>query len=102
MYAWCNIASLLLGLLAWALPLWACARRGRWESLRWANRCVAASCAACALSLLSQLVYTHHLVAISDWAALADTSCAVVGAAAILVAVTLFLDALAVLTLRRP
>lgn len=101
MYAWCNIASLLLGLLAWALPLRAWSRSGCPGALRRALWHAAGSCAACALSLLLQLVYTAHLTAVGDWAALADTSYAVAGAAAILVAVTLSLNALAVLALRR-
>lgn len=101
MYAWCNLASLLLGVAAWALPLWACARGGYPGAPRRTLRCVAGSGAACALSLLLQLVYTAHLTVVGDWAALADTSYAVAGAAAILVAVTLSLNALAVLALRR-
>lgn len=101
MYAWCNLASLLLGVPAWALPLWACARGGCPGAPRRTLRCVAGSGAACALSLLLQLVDTAHLAAAGDWAALADTSQAVAGAAAILVTVTLFLNVLAVLALRR-
>lgn len=101
MYAWCNIASLLLGLLAWALPLRAWSRRGCPGALRQSLWHAAGSGAACALSLLLQLADAAHLAAIGDWAALADTSCAVAEAAAILVAVTLLLNVLAVLALLR-
>lgn len=93
MYGWLNAASLALGLTAWALPGWLLAcpevRKKR------LGRVLTVSGTACGLSLLCQLAYGWHLVAIGDWPALMDTSTAVVAAAGVLVAVTAALNALA-------
>lgn len=93
MYGWLNAASLALGLAAWALPGWLLARpEARRERL---GRVLTASGTACGLSLLCQLAYGWHLVAVGDWTALMDTSAAVTASAGVLVAVTAALNALA-------
>ena len=93
MYPLLNLASLVLGLLSWALPGWllACPERRRKK----VGLVLVLSGTACALALLFQLVYSWHLVAIGDWSALMDTTGAVVKVSMVLVAVTAGLDALA-------
>lgn len=86
---WLNLASLLLGLAAWALPGIAFIRRRQTAIF------AAASFCACALSLWLQILYTEHLVNKSDWSALMDTSHAVSVVSGILLVVTLLLNVLA-------
>lgn len=93
MYPLLNLASLVLGLVSWALPGWLLARpEGRRKK---AGRVLVLSGTACALALVFQLVYQWHLVAIGDWSALMDTTGAVVKVSMVLVAVTAGLGALA-------
>ena len=54
---------------------------------------MAGSLGACAVSLYFQIAYTHHLVEIADWSALADTSYATKKVSAILLVATLILNA---------
>ena len=93
MYPLLNLASLVLGLVSWALPGWllACPERRR----KRVGFVMMVSGTACALALLFQLVYNWHLVAIGDWSALMDTTGAVVKVSVVLVAVTAGLNALA-------
>lgn len=93
MYPLLNLASLVLGLVSWALPGWllACPERRR----KRVGFVMMVSGTACALALLFQLVYNWHLVAIGDWSALMDTTGAVVKVSVVLVAVTAGLGALA-------
>ena len=93
MYSLLNLASLLLGLTAWGLPVWLLARPERRK--RRLGPVLTASGLACGLALLCQLAYGSHLVAAGDWTALMDTAPAVTAAAAVLVAVTALLNALA-------
>lgn len=86
---WMNLGSILLGLTAWALPLASLARGGQGrENLS----CM--SFGACALASFLQICAYNHLVMRGDWSALADTSESVAFAAALLLAVTLLLNAL--------
>lgn len=86
-----NIASIILGLTAWVLPLVHLMVRKRRTLL------CCGSLTACALSLLFQLREAARLTDKGDWSALMDTIHAVNFCAAVLVAVTLILNALALL-----
>lgn len=89
--AWLNLGSLVLGLIAWILPVVNVMRRKE------GRRGAALSClslAACALSLSLQIFYTEHLVNKGDWSALMDTTHAVSVVATTLLVVTLALNAL--------
>ncbi|HWR23327.1 MAG TPA: hypothetical protein VN366_07600 [Feifaniaceae bacterium] len=92
--AWMNLGSLVLGLIAWILPVAALARRGRAGQKSFAALSFS-SVGACAASLCLQIFYADHLAKIRDWSAIADTSGAVAFAAATLLAVTLALNAAA-------
>ena len=90
-----NIVSLALGLLAWALPIVYLMIWKRRNLLCWG------SLSACALSLLMQLREVARLTDKGDWSALMDTIHAVNFCAAVLVSVTLILNALALLRKER-
>lgn len=82
-----NVASLVLGLIAWSLPVVSLLR----TTNHWAALSIM-SLTACSVSLFCQIAYNYHLVQIADWAALMDTMGAVVTAAMILLIVTLLLN----------
>ena len=71
-YGFLNLASLLMGLAAWGVPIF-CIVRHKYSAVF-----SIASFAFCGLALIMQMMYQRHLVNIEDWAALMDTSGAVV------------------------
>lgn len=87
---WLNLVSFILGLIAWALPIVSLVKRKikNWRAFS------AASVSACAIALCLQIFYTNHLVRIEDWAALMDTNNAVARVSAILLVITLVLNAI--------
>ena len=89
--SWLNLGSLVLGLIAWILPvinLAAHTKAGRRSFIIFS----VASVSACAISLCMQIFYTDYLVKIEDWSALMDTSHAVTLVSALLLAVTMILN----------
>lgn len=88
-----NIGSLVLGLIAWMLPIANLARRGEAERGTWAILSIA-SLIACSLSLFCVIVYLDHLAKIEDWSAIMDTSGAFVLASTVLIAGTVALNAI--------
>ena len=85
-YGLLNFGSLLLGLLAWILPLIGLAK------CKTNGVFILTSVSACAISLFMQILYTNYLIGIEDWSALMDTSRAVMLASSILVVVTIALN----------
>ena len=85
MYGWLNVASLVLGLAAWLLPIWAVFSKK-------AHRVGGLSFALCGFSLACQIFYNQHLVEITDWSAIEDTHFAVTLAAAVLLIGTIALN----------
>ena len=83
MVAFFNVASLLLGLVAWALPISTIITR------RYRAAYPVASFGLCALSLLLQLMQVQARVYRQDWSALIDTQYAVVFAGIVLLLVNL-------------
>ena len=92
-----NVASLLLGLVAWALPISTIITR------RYRAAYPSASFGLCSLSLLLQLMQVQNLVRKQDWSALMDTWYAVVFAGIVLLLVNLVahIVAFAIAKLRR-
>ena len=88
MYGWLNIASLIMGLLAWLLPLWAIVSKK-------VRKTGTLSFTLCSAALACQIFYNQHLVAIADWSAIEDTHFAVTFAAGVLLAGTLALNLIA-------
>lgn len=92
--SWLNLGSLVLGLIAWILPVVNLVRRDK-ARRNWILFSVA-SVSACAISLCLQIFYTDHLVKIEDWSALMDTSSAVALVATLLLVVTVILNTITV------
>jgi len=92
-----NLGSLVLGIIAWILPVINLGRRNKANSRSWAVLSVA-SVSACAISLCMQIFYVDHLVRIEDWSALMDTSSAVAMVSTLLLIVTIVLNAVAFVT----
>lgn len=90
-YGWLNLGSLVLGLIAWILPIVNLIRNGKRGH---SNSFVLSilSMGACIISLWFQILYNHHLVEIEDWSALMDTTGTLVWVSAVLVIVTIILN----------
>ena len=93
-YMWTNVTSLVLGLLSWVFPLADMVCLLLLGNKGGSKRRLAFSLfsgAACAISLLLQLLAVEYLVSVEDWSALMDTFGAVAFAAKVLVFVTILL-----------
>ena len=90
--SWLNLGSLVLGLVAWILPVVNLVKRNNADHRNLVVFSIL-SVIACAISLCMQIFYTNHLVKLEDWAALMDTSSAVALIATILLVVTIMLNA---------
>jgi hypothetical protein len=88
-----NVGSLVLGLIAWVLPIVNLERRKR-NNHKNGLVLLYMSYSACAISLCFQIFYQYHLVQIEDWGAIADTMGGVALAAGILLLVTIVLNAI--------
>jgi cytochrome c oxidase subunit 4 len=97
---WLNLGSLILGLTAWILPIVRLMRRNKAGKGN-VPLLFALSLGACALSLCLQIFYTDHLVKIEDWSALMDISFAMAWVSALLLAVTLLLNAIVLVSYYR-
>ncbi|KHF39278.1 hypothetical protein [Halalkalibacter okhensis] len=99
-YSWLNVGSLVLGLIAWILPVVNLMRdkkdvhRNNWVALS------IISISACAISLCFQIFYNYHLVMIEDWSAIMDTIGAVAFVSAVLLIVTIILNAITLIVYR--
>jgi len=91
MYSWLNLASLLLGLIAWILPMINLTTEKKQENKNWLVLSII-SISACSTSLCFQIFYTYHKVTVEDWGALEDTMYAVAYASAVLLIVTIILN----------
>ena len=94
-----NIGSLVLGLIAWMLPVVNLMRYKGREHNNWIALSIM-SISACAISLYFQIINSNYLVKIGDWSALMDTMGAVVFASAILLAVTIILNVMTLILYR--
>jgi cytochrome c oxidase subunit 4 len=88
-----SLGSIVLGLIAWFLPIVSLAKHAKSESKNWIIFSML-SIGACATSLLLRIVYQNHLVNIEDWSAIMDTTRAEVILGSGLLAVTLLLNAI--------
>ncbi|WP_227396120.1 hypothetical protein [Jeotgalibacillus aurantiacus] len=92
-----NLGSLLLGLIAWAIPLVFLASRKPKISI---SITIFTSFTACTIALLFQFLYEQHLVNIEDWSALSEIR-AVVFASSVLIAFTILFNAFALVRNQR-
>lgn len=94
-----NLGSLVLGLMAWILPVVNLMRYKKDDNKNWIVFSIM-SISTCAISLCFQISYNYHLVKIKDWSALMDTAGAVAFAAAVLLIVTIILNAITLIVYR--
>ena len=98
-YSWLNLGSVLLGLCAWAAPMLYASRRVK--GARRSGLPCGVSLGCCGMSLWFQLLYSSHLAAAGDVAALLDTADAVAKVSGFLLITTVLLNA-AILWCDRP
>ena len=94
-----NLGSLVLGLIAWILPVVNLMRYKKHDHKNWVILSIM-SISACAISLCFQIFYNNHLVKIEDWSALMDTTDAVVFVSSVLLIVTILLNAITLFVYR--
>lgn len=99
MIGWLNVGSLVLGLIAWILPVVNLMRYKKHDDRNWIVLSVM-SISACAISLSFQIFYNYHLVKIEDWSALMDTTGAVAFVSSVLLTVTIILNAITLIVYR--
>lgn len=99
MIGWLNVGSLVLGLIAWLLPVVNLVGYIIGKQRNWAILSIL-SISACAISLCFQIFYNNHLVKIEDWSALMDTTGAVAILSAVLLVVTVILNAITLVVYR--
>lgn len=92
MDGWLNLASLVLGLIAWILPVVNLTRENKSENKNWVVLAIV-SISACSISLCFQIFEIYYRVTVEDWGALLDTMYAVAFASATLLLVTVILNA---------
>ena len=91
MYGWLNLGSLVLGLIAWVLPIISLAKQNKDNNKSWVLLSIL-SISACVISLCFQIIYNDYLVRKEDWSALMDTSKGVVRLSVLLAVVTIVLN----------
>ncbi|RDW18207.1 hypothetical protein CWR48_11510 [Oceanobacillus arenosus] len=100
MIALLNLGSLILGLIAWALPVINLARYEKSNNRYWVFLSIM-SISACAISLCFQIYSTYDRVKSEDWSALMDTMEATATVSAILLIFTILLNAVTLVLYRK-
>lgn len=100
MVAWLNVGSLILGLIAWIVPVINIMLSRRKKDWHWGTL-ASMSLSACAVAIWFQKAYTNHLVHIEDYSALLDTTQASTSVSGVLLFVTLLLNLLAYVVYRK-
>lgn len=91
--------SLVLGLIAWMLPVINLTLLKKHENRNWAILSIL-SISACAISLCFQIFYNNYLVKIGDWSALMDTTGATAFVSSVILVVTIILNAITLIIYR--
>lgn len=92
-YGMLNLASIVLGLVGWAVPIIQIGRLVK-EKRGFGRYTHILSMGACGLAIWLQICYDEHLVNIGDWSALMDTIGAVRVASVFLLVTTLLINLL--------
>ena len=97
---WFNVGSLMLGLVAWTLPI---VNLVKYDKAKYKNWIVLlfTSMSACAVSVLFQIVYQKHLVQIEDWSAIMDTIWGVLFVSTVLIIGTIALNLITIIKYRK-
>lgn len=90
MISFLMLGSLILGFIAWILPIM---KFNRIKNMNWAVRSIL-SISACAISLSFQIIYNNHIVQLGDWSALMDTTGTSTSLSIVLLVVTIILNAI--------
>ncbi|MDZ5253837.1 hypothetical protein [Clostridium sp. LIBA-8841] len=90
-----NPASLILGLIAWIIPVISIIQHKKHNNRNWGLLSIM-SMIACATSLFFQIFYVNYLVKIEDWTAIMDTIGAVVFAGGTLLVITIVLNVITI------
>jgi cytochrome c oxidase subunit 4 len=98
--AWFNVGSLVLGLVAWILPIINLAKYNKAKHKNWIVL-LFSSMSACTISVLFQIVYQNHLVQIEDWSAVMDTIGGVLFVSTVLFVVAITLNLITLIKYRR-
>lgn len=88
---WLNIGSLVLGLIAWILPMVSLAKQNKDNNKTWVFFSII-SFTACIISIYFQMLYNDYLIRIEDFSALGDTTKAVVRLSFLVALVTIVLN----------
>lgn len=99
MFGLLNIGSLLLGLIAWILPIVNLTRDKKQENKNWVILSTI-SISACSISLCFQIFYTYHKVTVEDWGALLDTMYTITFVSTALIIVTIVLNVITLIVYR--
>lgn len=98
MIAWFNLGSLVLGVVAWILPVINIARYNK-RSSNWTTLSIA-SISACSVSLFLQICTFYERVKAEDWSALLDTANVIASVPGILLIGTILLNVCTLLMYR--
>jgi hypothetical protein len=96
---WLNIGSLVLGLIAWILPIINLMKNNKQVHKNWVVLSLM-SISACAISICFQIFYQNHLVKIEDWSAIMDTMGSVAFVSTVLLVVTILLNVITIIVYR--
>lgn len=99
-YSYLNLVSLILGFIAWMLPIVNLIKYNNHEHKNWMIFSIA-SVGACASSLCFQIIYNSHLVKTEDWSALLDTSGNMAWVCTFLLMVTIALNIVTIVVYRK-
>jgi cytochrome c oxidase subunit 4 len=96
MHIWLNVGSIMLGLIAWILPIINLVRPNKDKNKSWTLLSMV-SISACVIALWFQILYNNHLVNVEDWSAIMDISEGITRISFILAIITLVLNAITVM-----
>jgi len=96
-WSWLNLGSLVMGLIAWTLPVVNLMRDKNHNRKNWSTLSIV-SISACAISLYFQIGYAHYLVKIEDLSALSEDAAVIVSS--VLLIVTLLLNIITMIVYR--
>ncbi len=92
MYYLLNLCSLLFGIISWIIPTILFMRKK--DPIKLRSKGMFYSFISASIAIFMQILYTKHLVDISDWSALMDTQGGVIFAVSILLIVLITLNGL--------
>ncbi|MCL2642361.1 MAG: hypothetical protein FWD52_02435 [Candidatus Bathyarchaeota archaeon] len=97
---WLNWGSLLLGLVAWLLPIISLAVENKAKNKNWTIFSIA-SVSACAIAVCMQLYFSAYLVTVKRWASLEDFTPNAANLSLVLIVVTIALNAITLVVYRK-